>query len=66
MKWAREVRDQCLASEVSFFFKQIGGLTPKSGGRLLDGLEWNEYPERLSASSLSEPDEASNLALASV
>ncbi len=66
IEWARDVRDQCLRSGVSFFFKQIGGLTPRSGGRLLDGLEWNEYPRRLSASSFSEaePDKASNLSLA--
>lgn len=28
----------------AFFFKQWGGKTPKSGGRLLDGREWNEMP----------------------
>src|SRR5436190_22297299 len=33
--WAREVRDQCQASGVPFFFKQWGGLRPKSGGRVL-------------------------------
>ena len=29
---------------VPFFFKQWGGPRPKSGGRLLDGEEWNEFP----------------------
>ena len=28
-----------------FFFKQWGGRTPKAGGRLLDGREWNEWPD---------------------
>jgi len=42
--WAREVRDQCLASRVPFFFKQWGGPRPKSGGRLLDGREWSQWP----------------------
>lgn len=42
--WVREVRDQCLESGVAFFFKQWGGLRPKSGGRDLDGLEWNQFP----------------------
>jgi protein gp37 len=42
--WVREVRDQCLAVGVAFFFKQWGGLRPKTGGRALDGREWNEYP----------------------
>jgi len=44
--WVREVRDQCLASQVPFFFKQWGGLRPKSGGRLLDGCEWSQFPVR--------------------
>jgi protein gp37 len=42
--WVREVRDQCLARGVAFFFKQWGGLRPKSGGRELDGHEWNQFP----------------------
>jgi protein gp37 len=42
--WVREVRDQCLAAGVAFFFKQWGGLRPKSGGRTLDGCEWNQFP----------------------
>lgn len=42
--WVRDVRDQCRAAGVPFFFKQWGGKTAKSGGRLLDGVEWDEYP----------------------
>lgn len=42
--WATEIRDQCHAAGVSFFFKQWGGIRPKSGGRLLRGREWNQYP----------------------
>jgi len=42
--WARSVRDQCLRAGVPFFFKQVGGRTPKSGGRRLDGAEWNDLP----------------------
>ena len=44
--WVRSVRDQCLAQDVPFFFKQWGGIRPKSGGRELDGREWNEFPRR--------------------
>jgi protein gp37 len=29
---------------VKFFFKQWGGRTPKSHGRVLDGRVWSEYP----------------------
>lgn len=43
-EWATEVRDQCKASNVAFFFKQWGGIRPKSGGRRLQGREWNQYP----------------------
>jgi protein gp37 len=45
VEWVREVRDQCVAAGVPFFFKQWGGLRPKSGGRLLDGREWNQWPQ---------------------
>lgn len=40
-----EIRDRCKADKVAFFFKQWGGVRPKSGGRLLGGREWNQYPD---------------------
>ena len=42
--WVRSLRDQALAADVAFFFKQWGGPTPKAGGRLLDGRTWDQYP----------------------
>jgi protein gp37 len=42
--WVRELRDRCIAAGVAFFFKQWGGLTPKAGGRLLDGRTWDQFP----------------------
>jgi protein gp37 len=42
--WARLIRDQCIAHGVPFFFKQWGGRTSKSGGRILDGRTWDEMP----------------------
>jgi protein gp37 len=48
-QWAREVRDQCEAANVAFFFKQWGGRTSKAGGCLLDGREWKNYPQMISA-----------------
>jgi protein gp37 len=42
--WAREIRDLCLESDTPFFFKQWGGHTPKSGGRLLDDRSWDATP----------------------
>lgn len=44
LDWAKEVRDQCKAAKVPFFFKQWGGIRPKSNGRRLEGKEWNGYP----------------------
>lgn len=43
-KWATELRLICERDQVAFFFKQWGGARPKSGGRLLDGEEWNGFP----------------------
>jgi protein gp37 len=45
LDWAREVRDQCRENSVAFFFKQWGGLRPKSGGRELDGRDWSQFPD---------------------
>jgi protein gp37 len=46
-EWVREVRNQCKENDVAFFFKQWGGLRPKSGGRKLDGKEWSQFPQVL-------------------
>ena len=43
-KWVCEVRDLCEENHIPFFFKQWGGLRPKSGGRVLEGLEYNGMP----------------------
>lgn len=42
--WLRSLRDQCVDEGVAFFFKQWGGIHPKSGGRELDGRIWDELP----------------------
>lgn len=43
-EWVADLRDQCLAQKVPFFFKQWGGVNKKKTGRLLDGRIWNEMP----------------------
>jgi protein gp37 len=43
-QWARDIRDQCVRGGVPFFFKQWGGIRPKTKGRLLDGSTWDEMP----------------------
>ena len=42
--WVRDIRDQCAAASVPFFFKQWGGRTPKAGGRTLDDETFDEMP----------------------
>lgn len=44
--WIRSLRDKCQDTPAAFFFKQWGGLTPKAGGRVLDGRTWDELPAR--------------------
>jgi protein gp37 len=41
----RDIRDQYVDLRVALFFKQVGALTPKAGGRLLDGRTWDQYPD---------------------
>ena len=42
--WATAIKLMCARDGVAFFFKQWGGARPKSGGRILDGEEWNGFP----------------------
>lgn len=51
--WVREIRDQCIAAAVPFFFKQWGGFRPKQGGRILDGREWDQFPRPVPSAVLA-------------
>lgn len=42
--WVDQIKDQCVAGGVPFFFKQWGGINKKKTGRLLDGKTWTQYP----------------------
>ena len=44
LDWAREIRRQCDLAGVAYFFKQVGGRTPKAGGDLLDGERLIAFP----------------------
>lgn len=46
-EWVLHIRNRCKKRGVPFFFKQWGGITPKAGGRLLDGAEHNAMPAYL-------------------
>ena len=59
--WARSIREQCLSTATPFFFKQWGrfnsdgrSMRKKAAGRLLDGRTWDEYPDEIGSSSLSD------------
>ncbi len=45
-EWVTDIRDQCVAAGVAFFFKQWGGRTPKANGRVLAGRTWDEMPNQ--------------------
>jgi protein gp37 len=42
--WVRSIRDQCIDSNVKFFFKQWGGVRKHVTGRVLDDRTWDEMP----------------------
>ncbi|MCL4458792.1 MAG: phage Gp37/Gp68 family protein [Chloroflexi bacterium] len=42
--WVTQIREQCLAASVPFFFKQWGGVSKKRAGRLLQGRTWDDSP----------------------
>lgn len=51
LEWVENIRQQCDAQKVQFFFKQWGGWgadgkrrSKKANGRLLDGRTWDEMP----------------------
>jgi protein gp37 len=44
VEWVRDLRDRCIDAGTAFFHKQWGGPKSHSGGRLLDGRTWDEFP----------------------
>jgi protein gp37 len=42
--WVIDIRDQCDAAGVAFFFKQWGGVNKKRSGRLLNGRKYDYMP----------------------
>jgi protein gp37 len=52
-EWATDIRNQCKAAKVPFFFKQWGGVNKKKTGRELDG---NTYDEMPSVTKTSHPE----------
>lgn len=44
LEWAENIKNQCENAGVPFFFKQVGGRTPKAGGNLLNGEVLQQMP----------------------
>ncbi len=62
--WVTDLRDQCEAASVAFFFKQWGGRTPKANGRDLEGRTHDDMPP--TAASLHGKDAAEGQSSAAV
>lgn len=48
-EWVLDIRDQCQAAGVPFFFKQWGGTNKKKAGRMLEDRTWDEMPRAVAA-----------------
>jgi len=44
-EWVIDIRDQCIAAEVPFSFKQWGGVHRETNGCLLNGEKWDQMPD---------------------
>jgi protein gp37 len=44
-EWVRSIRNQCLAADIPFFFKQWGGSKRDKGGHELEGRLWQQVPD---------------------
>jgi protein gp37 len=45
LDWVRDIRDQCLAANVPFFFKQLAGKAGNGELPTLDGVTWSQLPD---------------------
>lgn len=43
--WVQDIRRQCKAADIPFFFKQWGGKNKKEAGRTLNGTTYNDMPK---------------------
>lgn len=54
--WVINIRDQCEAHDVPFFFKQWGGAQKSKHGRLLNGRTYDDMPQRHARMAPSRSD----------
>jgi len=50
-EWVIDIRNQCLAAHVPFFFKQWGGVRKKQAGRVLRERTWDQVPALVSSAA---------------
>ena len=43
-EWVEKIHQQCQGADIPFFFKQWGGRTSQTGGRVFQGKTWSEMP----------------------
>jgi protein gp37 len=53
-KWVLAIKEQCIAADVPFFFKQWGGVRKSEAGRLLDGRTYDEMPCRAASEGVAQ------------
>ena len=60
--WVRNVRAECRAHGIPFFFKQWGGVKKAEAGRVLDGRVYDEFPPFHRAETAGASERAALLA----
>jgi protein gp37 len=46
-EWVIDIKEQCQAAKVAFYFKQWGGTNKKKAGKILEGKVYNQMPETI-------------------
>lgn len=64
LQWARDIRDQCAAAGVAYWFKQRAGKRPHALPKDLDGVVYHQFPRRELGSFPSAPERRSIIRLA--
>ena len=55
-EWILDIIRQCRKQGVAVFFKQWGGIRPKTGGRTINGRIYGEYPKIRGKNPYKNPD----------
>jgi protein gp37 len=47
LEWVNDIKEQCQAAKVAFYFKQWGGTNKKKAGKILEGKVYTQMPETI-------------------